>query len=1095
MRFKRAAAAAAVCTLCTSFLPRATAEGAESISTAQEFVSFTEKCVYDDYSKNKKFVLQNDIDLNGIELKPAEVFCGIFEGGGHTIKNISLSAGGSNKGLFCNLTSDAQILDLNVTGTLKVSSDSGAESVIKRRAESMLERADISANDSSDKSSAAGGLVGYNQGKIINCSYSGIVKGVTEVGGIVGFNSMNGLVDSCLSSARVTGDSAVGGIVGMNEGRVKLSKNSGSICPEATDSTSGVGGICGNNEGALVICINEGAVGGDSFGDNVGGISGTQSGEIRECINNGTVSGRRSVGGICGRFEPYTDIDLSYESAKAALEKQAEIFENDINTAREKILEYAVELLGGSGDLSDLMDTLGITDAAEHHRSNLDALTDAAADMMNSASGSVDRIGDASGSLSDFLNGLDGDSFSSSLTDALDSASDLSEDVKQSFRDLDDSLNTTLDSVNTLVEDVNDKSDDISELIENLNTALTDGTDDLSDLASSLQKNMNTISHNISVITGNLDDTHDDIQSLLNKLSKMSSNVSSSVSNKLESLDSAVTGLEEILNNLSDKISSFLESLKALEQQGGASVPSEYYAEEKGYTAVPDGEIEEGYDVEAVMGAAIDLFTATAYAAEDDEEIAISSLKSTDISLPRLIGGESADTALVYYCINNVSVDAAEMAGGIAGSVGFESAVRSGDSITLPDGTKVSADSVLKAVIDSCVSDADITASDKYAGGVCGRSDIGNIRNSLTAGEIRADKENFAGGTAGLSAGDIENCIAINDVYGKDSIGGIAGSANNIKNSYALPRLDGETDKSGAIAGIASGTVEKCYFISEGLSGIDGVSLSGKAEASAPEDMYSEDGSIPAGLSQLDFDKYYMASDDKYMPQIKTLAQNDAENIGALLQAKSSDLALFRFKVSFEDKDKEIKSMSVEYGTILSDSDIPTLTADGSDIPAWDKDVKEPIIRRTTFNAEYNRATSTISTDEEPPALLVEGVFADETTVKLFEVSVNREFDGYIAGDAYSFELNKSAYSPLKVHIRDKRGGASAAAVYYDGKWNVEDCEQDGSYAVFETEKACSFVLLYKKSPIVPVIIITASLSALTAALIFIRRRNKNGKA
>ena len=37
-----------------------------------------------------------------------------------------------------------------------------------------------------------------------------------------------------------------------------------------------------------------------------------------------------------------------------------------------------------------------------------------------------------------------------------------------------------------------------------------------------------------------------------------------------------------------------------------------------------------------------------------------------------------------------------------------------------------------------------------------------------------------------------------------------------------------------------------------------------------------------------------------------------------------------------------MKSMTVDYGTVLNDSDIPKLTADGSEVPMWDKDVKSP---------------------------------------------------------------------------------------------------------------------------------------------------------
>ena len=85
-----------------------------------------------------------------------------------------------------------------------------------------------------------------------------------------------------------------------------------------------------------------------------------KSGEVRECINNAAVQGRRSVGGVVGRFEPYTDIDLSYQSAKAAIEKDIDTFQNDISSARTKLIEYGLKLLTGSNDVSGLMSLLGL---------------------------------------------------------------------------------------------------------------------------------------------------------------------------------------------------------------------------------------------------------------------------------------------------------------------------------------------------------------------------------------------------------------------------------------------------------------------------------------------------------------------------------------------------------------------------------------------------------------------------------------------------------------------------------------------------------------------------------------------------------------
>ena len=56
--------------------------------------------------------------------------------------------------------------------------------------------------------------------------------------------------------------------------------------------------------------------------------------------------------------------------------------------------------------------------------------------------------------------------------------------------------------------------------------------------------------------------------------------------------------------------------------------------------------------------------------------------------MPRLVGDENADTALVKYCINNGTVDGTESTGGVVGCAA-ESIVRSVKTPILLDGTKV----------------------------------------------------------------------------------------------------------------------------------------------------------------------------------------------------------------------------------------------------------------------------------------------------------------------------------------------------------------------------------------------------------------------
>lgn len=1081
MKNKRLTAFAVSAVMALNLVPWTVVRADESvsISTVNDLKNFTEKCVYDEYSKNKSFVLQNDIDLEGTEIKSAEIFCGTFEGGGHSIKNFKLSAEGSNKGLFAVVTKDAQIKDLNVTGEIKITEEVNTESIIRKRASSILSRANITTEDSTQSSDtkSAGGIAGYNAGKIVNCSFGGKITGQSEVGGIAGTNTMTGVIDSCANQSEVAGDTEIGGIAGYNEGRIKLSKNLGKICPEADENTVNIGGIAGNSEGALVICTNEGQIGGESFGDNVGGISGKQSGEIRECINNGAVQGRRSVGGICGRFEPYTDIELSYDAARAAIEKQLDIFRDDTDSARSKIIDYVDELLDGKGTISEILDRLGLGNGGT---SRLDRLNDSAVNMMDSITDSVN---------------------SGSLKETLDSLNSLSKDARSSIVDVSNSLDNTLTSLDNFLDEFDGKGQEITDTLNNLNDALDKGSDDVDEIKDRLFEQTDNLSEDIDELSKKLDSTHNTLRTALRQFST----ASGEATDLIEDLDTSVTNTQNELNKIKNAVNNVTAPIKNLRERIETrptiapvlpTLPP-FELNDSGYSVEEGGTLDSDYEVEpSVVGAVKEFLVPSAHAA-DEKKTAISDLESTDITLPRLIGGENADTALIKYSVNNGTVNGNEMSGGIAGSIGFESVIRSGENLTLPDGTKVNADSVLKAVVDGCISYGAVTAKANYAGGAAGKCDIGNIKNTLTTGEIEVTDGSYAGGIAGMCSGDIKNCIAVNDIDGKSYIGGIAGSGKTIETSYSLARLDGTKDKSGAIAGFVSAEVEGTYFIDEGLSGINGANLEGRADAVAPEDIAVSDGKIPAKMPALSEEDFYMASDDLFMPQIKTLAKNDAENIGAILQSKSTEMSRFHFNVVFVDKNKELRSMTMDYGTVIPEKDIPRLTAEGKEVPMWDKDTHAPIVRHTKFTAVYNRAATTISSNEEPPVLLVESVFEDGTEVMLRNEDVDHEFGGYKKGEAYSFTLSKNAYDTIKVHIRTDKKNADKIAVQENGKWTVLDCETDGSYAVFTVGAPCKFVILYGKTSPLAAALMAAGILALCAAgfavFMFIRRK-RNGR-
>ena len=181
--------------------------------------------------------LTDDIDLKGIDWTPIgdydNRYTGTFDGGGYTIKNLTITQYGNYVGMIDFLGEGGTVK--NVT----------------------LENVNITGGD------IVGSVVGDNYGTVTACTASGNVSGTSRIGGVVGFN--NGTVTACYhASGNVSGTSYIGGVVGRN--------TSGTVtaCYHANGTVSGdsyVGGVVGFNiYGTLTACYWSGLPDNDNGG-------------------------------------------------------------------------------------------------------------------------------------------------------------------------------------------------------------------------------------------------------------------------------------------------------------------------------------------------------------------------------------------------------------------------------------------------------------------------------------------------------------------------------------------------------------------------------------------------------------------------------------------------------------------------------------------------------------------------------------------------------------------------------------------------------------------------------------------------------------
>uniref|UniRef100_UPI000255545A DUF5018 domain-containing protein n=1 Tax=Treponema primitia TaxID=88058 RepID=UPI000255545A len=149
-----------------------------------------------------------------------------------------------------------------------------------------------------------GGIAGWLNALISDCSNNSSVSGGVFVGGVVGYIDASSTIRASSNSGSVTGASFVGGMAGWTIGYLTVGSNSGSAT-----GTGVLGGIAGYNGGMIYISSNSGAVIGT--GDRVGGVAGDNYGDILGSYNIGPVSGSSLVGGVAGH-NSYAHITASY---------------------------------------------------------------------------------------------------------------------------------------------------------------------------------------------------------------------------------------------------------------------------------------------------------------------------------------------------------------------------------------------------------------------------------------------------------------------------------------------------------------------------------------------------------------------------------------------------------------------------------------------------------------------------------------------------------------------------------------------------------------------------------------------------------------
>jgi len=950
--------------------------GAVTIRTAEDFISFSRNCTSESYSKGKRFVLGADLNLQGVEFVPVPVFAGTFDGQGHSIIGLSVEGAGSNLGLFRFVQQGGMVRDLEVHG--KLIPKGGRTNI--------------------------GGIAGVNRGTVENCSFTGEIMAEDTLGGIVGHNEETGVVTGCESRALLTGNLKTGGIAGYNEGTIENCTNKGDVNATGQEVTSDsdsamqlsagsvgleesvrvervndAGGIAGMSLGYIKGCSNYGAVGYPHMGYNMGGIVGRQSGLVDGCENYGNVQGRKDTGGIVGQFEPYVTVDYE-EDTFGNLERQMEEL-SDMGDSLSGIIEDAGDTASGNLDQIDAQ-VEGLRDIGRFYK-----------DVYREGADGFDR--DADRSIDEIQNTLD-------------------------HMNLDMVDQTTKYHYNAALE----KTRQISALRAEMDKGYTGDLENINpaELAAWLKKRLQQ-----------LEQLYKYGEELQTELAWLAANAPGRAVGSMEDFEDDLEGLQVEANVFMDIIRVNTDKARGDLHSMDEEMTAQVDALSSGVDALTDGIRDsrnqlrnQKREIEDQIDQIRNTITDGVDRAKEDKEL------FEDVSD---LEGEGLGLGMVNGCTNQGAVSADYQAGGIVGIIGMETSLDPEQDLEADEERTLNVTRNIKAIVLECINREHITATNDYAGGIAGKANLGALVQNQNFGDITAEEGNYAGGITGSSAYVLRRNYNMCTIDGNNYVGGIAGWGTDILDNFSMVSFanpDGEW--MGAVAGDADeeGIIQGNFYVDENIGALDGVTFEGQAQGLAYEDFKGME-DMPGEFGML--------------------------------------------SVVFQVEDQVLKTLHCEYGSSVSEEEIPQVPQKDGYYYEWEDKDLSCIKGNQTVHAVYKAWNTTIaSSDDKMPMVLAEANFYPGTSLVLEKQETAEEVasamedvwlvpEGFHVGGVYKYSIVQPEGVPepekIMVHVlADGYKQGAAAGIVENGEVKLAGSRQDGPYLVFEMHGTGEFVVL-----------------------------------
>lgn len=995
------------CFVCLVNLP-AVADESENyleIYTAEEFLTFSQMCIFDAYSLDKTVMLMADIDLTGIDFEEIPIFLGIFEGNGYTISGLEVDQNKDTQGLFRHLAEGAVITNLNVVGTTVT------------------------------ENNYIGGIVAENYGTIENCSYNGIVSGIDTVGGIAANNY--GTIINCSVSGGLFGETQVGGIAGNNSGTIIRCSNFAEVNTNISNfsftfedsivaninlnsdevSITNIGGIAGESTGIIQNCTNYATVGYSHVGYNIGGIVGKQSGYVVDCENSGMVQGRKEVGGIVGQFEPY--VDTLYSTSK-------------LETLRVEVAELSRLTSVLTSDADDINSVLNneftqLNTAVDETSTQVENLLNQTEDIINANIDSVNQISvTVANTLDAFVPIAESiDPIISNLSQATSDLEDMSADITDALEELED-LEGIANTVSTNLSRAQDNIDAGLTYLQSSVSELSDFSSDDLDI-DILTEMINGIGDNLGLAFDEFLEASENIERALDSLEYVGPILGASneaLQDATENLESAFGNINDALGDLDDTnelVNDLIEDLANEDEIVFTKTDETYEATKDLLSTSVDEVMTSLEDINFTLSASgdtlifdleeINLQLAVVFDLMIDIMQDVSNVSYyTSIEVEDISTWNTDDiyAGKVTNCENTGYIEGDINIGGIAGAISFEVESDMEDDLT-NDATQSVTRQAL-AIIENCINSGDVVAKKDGAGGIVGYQEFGLVDSSSFNGDLSSTEGSYVGGIAGESAGYIQNCYVKANISGGQYVGGIVGAGYYVDGCYSLANIEATKGDIGGIVGEleTQGTIKNNFFVTNTLGGIDGISFSGKAESISYEDLISIEG-IP---------EFY---------QYLTL--------------------------KFIIDDTLIEMQTFNYNDSLANLEMPQISEKTGYFSKWEEVESEYITMDMKIYGEYLPMLTTIAGEKNSldiSEILVDGLFTETESLVVREITTSEgvyaQYSLYVKGDLT--EISKIRYLAPEIDVEIE--------VFQNGAWSVPNTQLDGKYIVIELDEAMS---------------------------------------